>query len=490
MPTPSTDITKKDGGTGVVRPSPRGVLAIVSGALAGSFAAQSFARRELVQAAYGHGKMAEQAAYVLPNTKKPIVTVRCDHTTDGAYSALTITGAGTSIITAGATEPVDEFNVVVLFTVAGTVGSAGIKYKYSINGGESFSKVLALGTANTITIPDTGVSLALAAGTILLDEKVEFSTTAPKITNADLPVALEALRVTSSPFEAVLVDMEADATTVGLVDLWLKDIATKGKFKTVVLTARRRDVAGDETEAEYKDALDAMFDAAASTDVLVCADVGDVVSPIRGITQPRETGLFVAARGMAIRLGVDPAFVELGPLPGVRITDVQNNPKYHNEELFPGLDDIRMTTLRTIEGFEGVYITNANLLSAASSDFVFWQHARTINRGCEIAYQILTKQLSRGVEKDPTPGPNGERYIREAEAQRLESLVNAELNRELVTPREVDDMVCIVSRTDDLRSNAGAEVTVEIQSVSLAYVKKFTVGVGFVTAIQPATPAT
>src|SRR6188474_3424217 len=113
MPVPSVDITKKDGGTGVVRPSSRGVLGILAAALAGEFSAGSFARGALVLDEYEHGHMAEYAAYVLPNTKRPVVTVRADHSTVGAYGAVTVTGAGTSAITAGATEPVDGFDVVV-----------------------------------------------------------------------------------------------------------------------------------------------------------------------------------------------------------------------------------------------------------------------------------------------------------------------------------------------------------------------------------------
>ncbi|MDX6479507.1 MAG: hypothetical protein QOG85_17 [Gaiellaceae bacterium] len=307
------------------------------------------------------------------------------------------------------------------------------------------------------------------------------------MTNSDLPAALEALRLTSSPFEAVLVDMEADVDTVGVCHLWIQDMNKVGKFPTVVLTCRKRGAA--ESETTYKDAVAAIFDAAVSLDIVVCSDLGDIPSPIRGIPFARATGLFVAARGMKISVGTDPAYVELGPLDSVSITDARNNPKYHNEDKYPGLDDVRITTLRTIEGFEGVYITNANLISASGSDFVYWQHARCLNLGCRVTYQLLTKKLSKGVRKSPQVGPGGERYIDEAEAAKLEELVNAELDRQLVTPGEVDDMACIISRTDDIRSNAGAEVNVELQSVSLGYVKKFKVAAGYVTAIETPSAA-
>lgn len=484
---PRVEITKVDGSTGVVRPSAVGVLAIVAAASSGALnSAGSFARRDVLFEEHSHGHLLEFAAYVMAQSKKPIVAVRGDASTAGAYSDLTLTGSGTAAITAGEPEPVDEFDVLIEFVTGGTVGSSGITYRYSLNGGATKSKVLALGTANTIEIPNTGVGIALGTGTITTGRTVAFTTTGPKLTNADLPDALEALRVTSSPWDAVLIDVEADDETVTLCDLWLKTLNTQGKYKTVVLNARPR--AADETETQYRTALQAIFDAAASTDVVVCADGGATTSLVRGISQFRPTSLAVAARGMTITVGTDPAYVDVGPVPGFRLTDSRGNPKYHDEALFPGLDDLRLTTLRSIAGFEGTYITNANLISASGSDFVYWQHARTINRGAEIAYQVLTRKLSKGVRKDPKAGPNGERYIAEGEAQGLEELVNAQLELELVKPGEVDDMKCIVSRVDDIRSNHGARIRVQLQSVSLAYVKVFDVTVGFVTAIESTSP--
>lgn len=348
-------------------------------------------------------------------TGHPVVLVRSDNSTAGAYGAITDTGTGTSTPTAGVTEPVDAFDVKVEFIEGGTVGVAGITYRWSIDGGKTKSKTLALGVANSITIPDTGVTIALGAGTIVAGDSISFTTTAPANTNADLAASLEALRVTSLPFDAVLLDIDADATTVATCDLWLKNLGNqKGKFKTIILTARPRGPI--ETEAEYRDAMALLFDAAASIDILVCADRADLVSVLRGVKMPRPTGLMVASRGMAIPVGEDAARVARGPLPGVSITDERRNPKYHDEANFPGLDDLRLTTLRTFEGREGVFITNARLLSPTGSDYVYWQHARVINRASEIAHAKYTELLSSGVKKSDEVGPAGERYIAEEAA--------------------------------------------------------------------------
>jgi hypothetical protein len=117
-------------------------------------------------------------------------------------------------------------------------------------------------------------------------------------------------------------------------------------------------------------------------------------------------------------------------------------------------------------------------MSPSGSDYVFWQHARVMNRACELAYQLLTSRLSKGVRKDVATG-----FILEEEAAEIEALVQAELDRELVTPGRVSGAVFTLSRTDDLSSNQGATLTAQINISALAYVKKFAVTSKFVKKI-------
>ncbi len=279
----------------------------------------------------------------------------------------------------------------------------------------------------------------------------------------------------------------ADATTVSNLDTWIKALNVTGRFKTAVCSARPRLTDGSETESAYKTYLAGLFANSTSLDVVVCADVGDVSSPIPGrtttaIIQQRPVGWAVAARAMKVPLGRDPAFVDDGPVEQFAISDARGNPTHHDEYFNPGLDDLRLTTLRSFDGRPGSFITNANLLSPAGSDYVYLQHARCINRACEIGFQILSGQLSRGVAKNPKPGPNGERYIAEGEALRIEARADDAIKAELAG--QVDDIRFKVSRTDDISPNSGADVHGSVESVSLAYIKKFTITAGYVKSLS------
>lgn len=483
---PRVRIVRQDGNTGVVRPGNVGVLAIIAASLTGTANSASMHNdADAAKTEFSWGPLTEFAAYVMPETQNPVLLVKPTATTAGGYSSVTKTGGGTASPAATAsTHPYDDFDVVITFVAGGALGTGGITYTYSLDGGKTTSAVLALGTALIITIANTGISITLGTSTqtILAAEKVTFTTTRPLATNADLPDALEALRTTSSPFEAVLIDCEADDDTVALIATWLLTLNAVGKFPTVFLTCEP--MSSGEDESDYADALDTIFSAAACTDVVVCADEGDMVSVFRGISQHRPSGLSVAARAMSVDIGVEPAEIDLGPLTGVKITDARGNSKHHNEAKFPGLDDLRLTALTTVEGEEGVYITNTNLLSPSGSDYVFLPHARCMNRAATIAWQVLTRQLSRGVTKDPKAGPDGQRYIADHAASLLESLVQDALDPAL--KGKVDDIKFTISRTDDISSNQGASLTCAIESVALAYIKEFVVSVRYVKQIASA----
>ncbi len=64
--------------------------------------------------------------------------------------------------------------------------------------------------------------------------------------------------------------------------------------------------------------------------------------------------------------------------------------------------------------------------------------------------------------------------------------MQAELDKELVTPGRVSGAKFTLSRTDNLSSNAGATLTAQVAVSALAYVKRFAVTSKFVKTIAVA----
>jgi hypothetical protein len=487
---PNTTITKQDGNTGVVKPSTTGVLAIIAPAEKGTAnQAGTYARIADALAKFGLGPLCEDAAYFMPNAKKPVLLIRASASTAAAYGTLDDDGvAGTSVVTASATTPLDDYNLVFKVVHGGTIGVAGITYTYSLDGGKTTSPITALGTATAaafnapVVNTASGVSLDFAAGTLIAGDTVTVSTTGARMTNSDLVTALEALRVSKLPWDMVLVtDCPASSTTIATLEGWLTGLEARGVYKMGYLNTRFK--GATESEATFATAMATLTGAATpAIRVDIGCDAGDVASQITGLVQPRPVALATATRALSFTIGTDPAFVKNNAIPGFSVVDDTGNPKWHDESLFPGLDDLRLTTLRTIDGEDGVFITNANLFSSGGSDYVWDQHARTMNAAATISYRLLTRELSRGVRKQAPEAVTGKIYILEEDASAIEILVNAALGRELAN--EANDVALVLSRTDDLSSNGPGTLSGSLELEDFAYIKKFNIAAKFVRSIS------
>ena len=293
------------------------------------------------------------------------------------------------------------------------------------------------------------------------------------MTASDLTAALEALRITRLPFEGVFVATDATSTIVSAIDTWLLAREAEGRFKFGAANYVAKTAA--QSEAQYLTAFTAAFAAVASIRSTVGYDAGAVVSPLTSWVQPRPAMLGCLAMAMANDIQVDPAYVALGAIPNFTILDDRGTPAYHDEAAYPGGDDVHATTLRTFPDRNGTFVTNARLLSNVGSDYVFLQHARVMNRACEIAFSALTTELGRGVRV------NTDDHILEEDAKLLEASVQEQLDAALAG--RVSGVAFTISRTDDIGSNEGAAITCFLNIASLKYIKSFTVYAGFVRSI-------
>lgn len=479
---PNAKVTKADGNTGAVKPSSKGICAIIAPCQSGSQNVPSaHTKASLALAEFGYGELTDDGAYVMSVAGNPVLLIRGTASTAGASSTVAHVGVGTSVVTVTGT-PIDDFKAKITIVNPGTIGVSGITLTYTLDDGETVSAVTALGVANTFAVPNSGITFAFAAGTVLAGQTESVTTTGPRMTNADISTALEALRVSAQPWEWLLIGgHDATAASVAIVDSWLSTLETKGRFRGFAMNGRMK--TSIETEAAFITAMDTAFSATATIRGCVGADGGSLPSAIpgRAIVQDRRTALALSARLMRINYGVDAAYVQDGPVPGFLLGDAKGNPVRHDENLYPGCDALRLVTLRTFDRKAGTFITNPLVLSTQGSDFVYAQHIRTMNRACELAYDVLTQQLSRGVGKSPVVGPTGQVYIAEEDALEIEQLVDQALNE---LRGQVSDLRFRLSRTDDIGGNGPITLNGDLEISSLAYAKEFNTNAAFVRTIS------
>lgn len=458
-----------------------GVLAIIACSSTGTINQPSgFARSDLAVTSYGYGPLTDYAAFDIATANQPVVLCRGTAGVAATMGSITVTrvNSSTCAITDNSSTPYDHYNVIVVILTGGITAATGITYKWSMDGGVTYNGTYSLGTSLTLTIPNTGVSFTLSSGaTLTAGDQWQVYTERPRLGDTDVTASLAALALVRQPWEGVLIDCSATTSTVGLVDTKLTSMQASGLFKFAIINSRFKTepAASGETEAAYATAVTATFTSQSSIGVCVGADGGRVPSQITGWSLKRPTSLFLAARAMSTGIGVDASYVALGPVSGVQISDVNGNPQDHDEDLYPNLDSQRLVTLRSfgVGGPQGVYITNPNVLQPSGGAFPYLQHVRIANRLCQIAWYVLTVNLSRGVRKNPGKDPvTGAVTIAEADAAQIESAVNDALYQP--SKGQVSAYRFSISRTDDI-SQVPAIINATLSVVALAYVKGYQV---------------
>lgn len=484
---PKAKFNRADGQTGAKRPSSKGISVIIGPAEKGPLNKPiAVAKDGVALAMFGNGALANDEVYVRHVSGNTTVLIRAAASTPGEYGAVTVHGAGTSVVTTSETAlPLVDANVLVTFPKGGTVGTAGATYTVSLDGGTTPGAVMALGTANKISIPDTGMEIDLAAGTILAGQTVSFKATGPLLTTNDISDALEGLRVSTQGWEWIYVTgHESTAATVALFDTWLAGLESGGRFRG--FTTNSRFMGDAESEADFATAMATAFDNATSIRGGVCVDGGDGPGDLPGkaYVRKRPAALATVGRLMKISYGRDAAYIEDGPVPGFQLPDDDGNPKNHDENFFEGPSNHRLIALRTVPERVGTYINDPVAISPVGSDYVYLQHIRTMNRALEIAYGVVTGQLSSGIRKDVNPahrGPNGEVYAAEEDLLGIEAMV-ARAQSELEP--EVSGLKFTLSRTDDVGANGPVILTGTQEVSSKVYVKGFEINATFVRTIS------
>ena len=476
MSVPGVETPEVDGGLGAV-PATAGLpLVVIGQCVSGDFnLPQSIARVAEVTDEFAAGRAAEAAAYELQRYGKPAIVVRATTSVAHSYQSVDTTlFDGTSVPTADtAVVPNDDYRSCYLeFTAGGTIGTGGIKYRESLDGGRTFGPTRALGAATFITFADSGgVKVNFAAGTVVTGDILQFRAMTEGMNSDDLSDALDALAASSLQRRLVLVTGECDAAMADVVSAYLDAQHAAGKHEAAIVNFRFP-TAGEE-EADYLIAFDAAFGAFANTSMLVGAGVARVGGAIHRRRYHRAVAHPVAARLVNISEEQDGANINDGPLPGVSIRDANGNPEDHDESLNPGLDDSRATTLRTHPGETGVYANNAKLVSPIGSDFIFSQDRFVINEARTILDAFFRRRLSVPLELNPATG-----FVRESVLQAMEKEANSLLAGRLRAKPKVSSVQVTLSRNDPIQIPPHP-LTGECSLVKLGVAKKITITIGY-----------
>jgi hypothetical protein len=488
MGIPAVIVKKSTVGGAPAIQTTQGILAIIAAASTGAqLPPTMLTNQRITTSTFGTGMLPECAVYDIDVSGQPVVALAWSPTIQGSYYASTfvknLTGTGTVVTTPGS-QPQLHYNVQVTIVQGFTVGAAGGTYTYSVDGGAVVSAVTTVPISGIIAIPGTGVSFTLT-GSFNAGDNWTIFTERPLLNNADVAAALQILGNTKLPWEGVLIDCQYGTGTVALVDQWLAVREANGQFNFALLNTRflLEPTPTAEPFGVYAAAITAQSGQDVSNRLCLCADGGHMTSLITGFTTKFPTSLALAGQAMGVtpNIGIDPAEVDLGPVVGFQIS-ANGNPNDWDEFLYNSLDSQRLVTLRTFAtgGPAGTFITDANVLISPGSNIYWLQLLRVLNKGCSIAWQILSTRLSKGVDTVYN-ATTGAINIKETSAQSLEQLVTGPLKSGL--KGQVTDAACNLMRDDDL-TQPKAPINAQVAIAPLVYLKNIVVTAALVKAIS------
>jgi hypothetical protein len=493
MGVPSVIVKKSSQGGFPALQEISGILALIASSSTGTAnVAGLYTNQGQLTTAFGLGPLPEYGAYDINVSGKAVVAIKSSPSIAATYSSITSTITGSGGVTAGSTAPYEHYSVIVTVVNGFTKGTTGGTYTYSLDGGNTMSGVQAVGTASSITIPNSGVSFALNTGTYNAGDTWSCFTERPLMNNSDITTSLNTLNQTRLPWEGVLIDCAYSTGTVGEIDTWLTGREAQGQFNFGVINTRflTEPTPTGETPNNYATAMTSLTSADSSNRICVGADGGHVVSLITGLNLKRPTALALCAMAMALtpNIGISPSYVANGPVPGFQISQ-NSNPFDWDEAVYGGtsglLDPLRLVTLRSFSpgGPTGCYITNPNVFAPSGSSIIYLQLLRVLNKACSISWQILNTQLGKGVATvlNTTTGAIN---VDERDAQTIEGLVNPALKSGL--SGQVTAVQFALNRDDNL-ATAGQPVNGTVSVAPLFYIPGFQVTVALVKTITAPT---
>lgn len=468
-------MTELDGALGILPASSGRLMAVIGDAASGPFnQPAAFARVRDVVTNFVAGRAVEAVAYAIERYGRPVIIVRTAANVAATNGAPVITATGTSVPSIhAATFANDDYEIVLKSVVGGTIGTAGITLRYSLDGGRSYSPAVALGTATFFVVPGAGTfRVDFAAGTVTANEVlISCPTTGPSWDATALGTAIDALGSSKQPWEFFQVAGSVVGADVDAIDAKLASMHNNGKHHFAVCNFRMPNVG--ESDATYQAAFNTAFGSRASTNVDVQAGAAKILSSeTSGRQYRRHIAFAVAALYSDLSAEEDAAAIQFGPLPGVQIRDANGNLDEHDEFEMPGLDDMRATTLRTWNNREGVFVNNPRLLAPAGSDFVRVPYRRVMNIAREAIQEYLERRTSVPIRVNLKTG-----FILESEANDIEIVANATLATALLTRPFASGASFKLSRTDNVLSTS--TLTYEIRIVALGYPKTITGTIGF-----------
>lgn len=473
MAIPEARLTIKDGALGIAPDTATGLQALIGASSSGTANVPTqYADQQTLRNDFGTGPLVEAACDVLAKAGGTVMVCKAPSSTAGAAGSVTATQTGTAIL-APSGAALDAYNAKVVIVQGGANLAANVAtFKYSLDGGLTYSPEIAVPTSGVYVIPNTSVTLTFTNGagptSFVAGDYFVFTTSSPAFTSGEAMTAVDA--VLADPQVVTLIRIVGAPSSPANAAALASALDTKLQAAETTLFRYLFGIVEcpSDTDANIKTA----FASFTSTRLMVGAGYCNYTSVLSGASFSRNAAWPASARISRVPPSEDLGRVASGPVSGVTALT-------RDENKTPGLDQARFTTLRTLVGEPGFFITNGRIFSSPSSDFQYVQHRRVMDIASTTVRRGQLHYLNDTVRVDSTTG-----LILEVDARAIEARIERQLRDAITVPGYASNVSVLVDRTTNVLSLQ--KLVINYRVVPLGYLKAIEGTISFFNpALQP-----
>lgn len=293
-------------------------------------------------------------------------------------------------------KPNNAFFVRIMITGKGGLNEA--VFKYSINGGYTYSDEMTVPLAGSFDIPDTGLNITFSVTDGQEYETGDlfgWKTTAPELTNEDVIKGIDKIKNIKEEAELVHIVGSCGADTWACVSEMQKQLQIQYHKPLMFLLEAFEQK--EQTMKEYMEALKAAGKNIKNYEIQVCAARGLYLG-MDGIV--RDINLAGVVCGLYGRTAVNRS---IGETSMVSINEEKLQrllPDEVDDDVIDELDDFGYLTFRQYDGLAGFYVNNARMLGSEGTDYKYAEDVRVVNKIIRETRKEALMQLQSDIDME------------------------------------------------------------------------------------------
>ena len=450
----------------------------------------TFANTSQITTDIGYGNAQEVAQLVLamaPAGYGSVDVLVAPASTAGSITA--VSAASPTIVPSGTAYT--SYDLRAEITVAGVTGSA--KFKYSLDGGNTYTGDLQVPLAATYAIPNTGLTLTFGAGSNVVGNATTYSIVGPTMTTTDLATCITTLSTSNTNYTCIIIADDTRLPVAGAALFTAMDSHLTSLNNTYFKPTMAIVNAGGETKLFNRSTAALSVGTYKTNNVLanITSSAGTIGNFLGAVAEQVNTYLAVPEPGYArprkpfswligseTHAVGDDISLNIAQFP-IRRCETPSYDEFQDGSVY---HDERVMAPRTFRGESGVSV-NQGILKynpATASSYNLIAKGRVANRASEIARAAVRPFLNSRIDVKT----DGTGRISEIDKLFIESTVQKQLEDALLNvtrgdgrPGHVSGVSFLINGENNIASTGVLQGTLSI--VPLGYVTSITIDIYF-----------